>query len=172
MRYVAIYHTELNRGVNLKKQILDVCCGSKMFHFDKHNPLIHFNDIRNESYPLCDGRFLDIEPDTSYDFKNLPFDDNQFNLVIFDPPHLMHIGNNSWMAKKYGKLDESTWQETLHDGFKESYRVLAPGGTLIFKWCDSDISISDILKIVNVQPVIGDRSRTGNSIWLVFYKNI
>ena len=29
------------------KPILDVCCGSKMFYFDKDNPLVHFNDIRN-----------------------------------------------------------------------------------------------------------------------------
>lgn len=46
------------------KRILDVCCGSKMFYFNKNNPLVHFNDIRKLEEPLCDGRMLKIHPDT------------------------------------------------------------------------------------------------------------
>ena len=40
------------------KIILDACCGSRMFWFDKENPLALFADIRDEEYILCDGRNL------------------------------------------------------------------------------------------------------------------
>ena len=71
------------------KRILDPCCGSKMFWFDKNNPDVEFCDIRKldktEFYP---GRYIEISPDTICDFTNLPFEDNSFYLVVFDPPHL------------------------------------------------------------------------------------
>jgi len=28
------------------KPIIDVCCGGKMFYFDKQDDRVHFNDIR------------------------------------------------------------------------------------------------------------------------------
>lgn len=36
--------------------ILDVCCGGRMFYFDKNDPRVLFQDIREESMTLCDGR--------------------------------------------------------------------------------------------------------------------
>ena len=39
----------------MDKIILDVCCGSRMFWFDKNNPAALFVDIRNEEHILCDG---------------------------------------------------------------------------------------------------------------------
>ena len=32
------------------KIILDACCGSRMFWFDKENPLVLFTDIRDEEH--------------------------------------------------------------------------------------------------------------------------
>lgn len=91
--------------MNEKKRIIDVCCGSKMFWFDKNNPDVEFCDIRTlertEYYP---GRYIEINPDTVCDFTNLPFDDNSFHLAVFDPPHLEWAGDKSIMATKYGKL--------------------------------------------------------------------
>lgn len=46
-----------------KKKNLDACCSSRMFWFDKENPLTLFADIRDEEYTLCDGRSLKIHPD-------------------------------------------------------------------------------------------------------------
>lgn len=86
------------------KSILDACCGSRMFWFDKTNPAVLFADIRNESHILCDGRELNIKPDLQMDFRNMPFDDNTFKMVVFDPPHVDNLGDSSWMAKKYGRL--------------------------------------------------------------------
>lgn len=68
------------------KKILDVCCGSRMFWFDKANKDAIYMDIRHLDDTLCDGRQLSIKPDVLGDFRNIPFEDNTFKLVIFDPP--------------------------------------------------------------------------------------
>lgn len=122
--------------------ILDACCGSRMFWFDKDNLDVTFMDKRDANYnlgtyPTNDGdkeRTLRVKPDVVADFRNMPFDDNQFYMVVFDPPHLLRAGQDSWLAKKYGTLNRDTWQDDLRQGFSECMRVLRPNGTLIFKW--------------------------------------
>jgi len=89
------------------KKILDPCCGSKMFWFDRENPDVLFGDIRDEEHTLCDGRELKIHPDMPLDFRKMPFEDGKFKLVVFDPPHLKNIGEKSWMFKKYGGLSKT-----------------------------------------------------------------
>lgn len=76
------------------KKILDACCGSKMFWYDKNNPDVVFMDVRKERCTLCDGRTLEVNPDVIADFRNIPFPDETFYLVVFDPPHLIHAGEN------------------------------------------------------------------------------
>lgn len=80
-------------------KILDACCGSKMFWFDKENPNVTFMDIRRYSDILCDGRKLEVNPDVIGDFRNMQFSNDEFDLVVFDPPHLIKAGKNSWLAK-------------------------------------------------------------------------
>ena len=113
-------------------KILDVCCGGKMFYFDKEDDRVLFLDKRTESHILCDGRKFDIIPDIKGDFTKLPFNDNQFKLCVFDPPHLKQLGESSWMANKYGKLPVN-WKNLIGKGFKECFRVLDKDGVLIFK---------------------------------------
>ena len=86
------------------KPVLDACCGSRMFWFDRRHPDVVFMDRREETHTLCDGRTLEIKPDVVGDFRAMPFSDGAFRLVVFDPPHLIHAGESSWLAKKYGKL--------------------------------------------------------------------
>ena len=50
------------------KYILDACCGSKMFYFNKENENVLFMDNRQMSEILCDGRKLEIKPDVVADF--------------------------------------------------------------------------------------------------------
>lgn len=48
------------------KLILDACCGSRMFWFDKHNPLALFVDKRSEIVTAKDRdkiRTIEIKPD-------------------------------------------------------------------------------------------------------------
>lgn len=152
------------------KQILDACCGSRMFWFDKTNPDVVFADIRQESHVLCDGRKLEINPDVIMDFTNMPFADNSFRLVIFDPPHLLKLGKTSWTAKKYGVLPKD-WQEVIRKGFDECMRVLEDSGILVFKWSATQITVNEILKVINQQPLIGHKSgRLAQTHWLLFMK--
>lgn len=147
--------------------ILDACCGSRMFWFDKQHQDAVYMDKRELSTTLCDGRKLEVRPDIIADFRNIPFPDDSFHMVVFDPPHLIKIGDNSWMAKKYGKL-ESTWQEDIAQGFRECMRVLKPNGTLVFKWNEDQIKLREILDAIDYKPLYGDkRSKTH---WLVFMK--
>lgn len=152
------------------KLILDACCGSRMFWFDRTNPDVLFADIRSESIILCDGRSLDIKPDIQIDFTNMPFEDNTFKMVVFDPPHLHKIGNNTWMAQKYGKL-LPTWESDIRAGINECMRVLQPYGTLIFKWSEAQIKLNQILDILDIKPLFGHvTGKHGRTIWMAFMK--
>ena len=152
------------------KKILDACCGSKMFWFDKNHPNALYADIRTESHVLCDGRTLNISPDIEVDFRDMPFPDNSFKLVVFDPPHLNKLGANSWMAKKYGRL-LPTWETDIQAGFEECMRVLEPYGVLIFKWNEHQIPLSKILPLFSQKPLFGHTTRkNGETVWMVFMK--
>ena len=134
--------------------VLDPCCGSRMMWFDKQDQRVLFGDQRTESHVLSDGRALEIKPDVKLDFTNLPFPDNSFRLIAFDPPHLVRAGKKSWLALKYGKLGQS-WQDDLSKGFAECFRVLESGGVLIFKWNEDQIKVSEILKLTPNKPLFG-----------------
>ncbi len=149
------------------KKILDVCCGSRMFWFDREQENTIFMDIRELEANLCDGRELKVKPDIIGDFRNIPFEDNRFKLVVFDPPHLLRIGESSWMAKKYGKLTDS-WKEDIKQGFNECMRVLEPNGVLQFKWNEDQIKLSEILKVIDYKPLFGNRR--AKTHWLTFMK--
>lgn len=150
---------------------LDMCCGSRMFYFDKQDPQVLFTDIREYHDTLCDGRKLDVQPDMIADCTNLPFEDETFNMVVFDPPHLLKVGQNSWLCKKYGKLPEN-WQAFINDSIHEGMRVLKTNGTLIFKWNEQQIKVSDVLKaITDYKPIFGHRTTIKNqTIWMAFMK--
>jgi SAM-dependent methyltransferase len=151
--------------------ILDPASGSRMFYFDKSDDRVTFGDIRSEQHALCDGRTLTVEPDQIMDFRDLPFGDEAFHLVIFDPPHLVRVGENAWMGKKYGRLDRVTWPDDIRAGFSECFRVLAPNGVLIFKWNETQIPVSKVLSLTPERPVVGHRSgKTARTHWVTFMK--
>ena len=149
-------------------EILDVCCGSRMFWFDKNNKNTVYMDNREFEEILCDGRKLKVNPDVIGDFRKIPYPDNKFNLVVFDPPHLIRAGENSWIAKKYGKLNPETWESDLKKGFSECMRVLKPNGVLIFKWNEEQIKLKSILDVIDYEPLFGNRR--SKTHWLVFMK--
>lgn len=152
-----------------EKKVLDACCGSKMMWFDKDREDVLFQDVREEKHTLCDGRSLTVSPDIIADFRNMPYSDNTFFLVVFDPPHLNKLGGNSWMAKKYGKL-LPTWEDDIRAGFNECMRVLKPNGTLIFKWNENQIPVNKIIEVIGVKPLFGHPTRHAKTIWMTFLK--
>ena len=153
------------------KPILDCCCGSRMFYFDKKDPNVLFADIREVHEKLCDGRLLEISPDVFADCTNMPFADGSFRMVVFDPPHLKNVGLNSWLYKKYGKLPDN-WQEFINASIHECMRVLADYGVLVFKWNEQQIKVSQVLDAIkDYTPVFGHRTTVkNNTIWLCFMK--
>lgn len=161
------------------KHILDATCGSRSIWFNKNCPQAVFFDKRSEHHKSTwkstkrqSDRNLNVEPDVVGDFTNLPFPDESFELVVFDPPHLTEISESSWTFKAYGKLPES-WEQMIHDGFWECYRVLKPYGTLIFKWSEIQIPTRDVIKAIGKEPLFGHRSgRKMNTHWMCFMKGI
>lgn len=152
--------------------VLDMCCGSRMFWFDKQDQRAVFSDIRAEEHTLCDGRHLVISPDVIADFRALPFADSTFPVVIFDPPHLERVGDDAWMGKKYGRLNKDTWRDDLRAGFAEAFRVLRPHGVLIFKWNETQIPVSQVLALTEIKPLIGQRTgKNDKTHWISFVKD-
>lgn len=170
--------------MDTNKPILDACCGGKMFYFDKKDTRVLFQDIREVETTLCDGRHFEVKPDVVADFTNMPYTDNTFAMVVFDPPHLLrNVGSSNLqtcMAKanptgyqhiKYGFLPNMDWKELLTKGFAECFRVLRPGGFLIFKWNETDIKVSEILKLTPHKPIFGHISgKRANTHWICFMK--
>ena len=84
----------------------------------------------------------DLKPgaDLIADFTQLPFDDDRFDSVVFDPPYKLN-GTPSMgkMDERYGVEEPTNWRER-HDlmvrGLNECARVLKSGGHLLVKCQD------------------------------------
>lgn len=149
--------------------VLDVCCGSRMMWFDKVDGRALFLDKRRETIHDPRGKAIRVDPDVLADFTSLPFDADSFALVVFDPPHTFN-GTTSVMAKKYGTLGRD-WRAEITLGFAECFRVLAPGGTLIFKWNEHRVPVATVLAMTPEKPLFGHRSgAAAKTHWIVFMK--
>ena len=156
------------------KLILDPASSMRSFYFDKKDKRVLFGDIRvKETHLLTNGQTIHIEPDEVMDFRAIPYPDEAFKVVVFDPPHMLNLSEKSWMRKKYGVLDKETWQDDLTKGFAECFRVLKDEGTLIFKWNEVSIPLKDILTLTPYKPVLGHPSgkRMGTH-WVLFIKTM
>ena len=147
-----------------------------MFWFDRKDQRATFVDKRRERHTLPDvsskggSRELVIAQDLLADFTDLPFPDNTFALVVFDPPHFERNGATGWVGLKYGTL-KGDWREELRQGFAECFRVLRPEGVLIFKWCEDEIPVSQILAMTPERPLFGHRSgKQQKTHWVTFMK--
>lgn len=164
---------------NNDKKILDVTCGGRSIWFDKNNPLALYCDQRDEEWEQTFGktqpatRHIRVHPDMIADFTNLPFDDESFYMVVFDPPHIVSEGgNNRWFTKAYGYFtsrDEAL--EKVSQGVSECMRVLKPYGTLVLKWADTSIPTPDIIKALDYKPLFGHKSgKKSGTNWMCFMK--
>ena len=160
------------------KKILDCTCGSRTIWFNKHHPAAVYTDRREEEMALYFGKartslhHMHVDPDIVCDFTALPFDDESFSLVVFDPPHLIRAKETAWLVKKYGKLDEG-WPQMLHDGFRECMRVLKTDGVLVFKWSEYDIPAADVWKAIGQKPLFGHHSgKKSTTFWGCFMKGV
>ena len=160
----------------MEKKILDCTCGSRSIWFNKQHPAAVYTDRREEDVEVNFGkafgglRQIHIHPDVICDFTALPFDDESFSLVVWDPPHISRFKDTARLVKKYGKL-EGDWQTMLHDGFLECMRVLKTDGVLVFKWSESEIPAESVWKAIGQRPLFGHHSgKKSNTYWGAFMK--
>ena len=161
----------------MEKKILDACCGGRMMWFDKTDDRCLFADCRSEEMqidhlPSQVGRSAKkVRPDKIHDFRDMPYEDESFVHVVFDPPHVRGISLSSVTGFSYGSLDKQTWQEDLKLGFAECFRVLKPNGTLIFKWNEVDIPLREVLCLTDQKPMYGHKSgKKAQTHWVSFLK--
>ena len=159
----------------MDKLVLDACCGSRMFWFDKRDPRCLYVDIRRETIvtDTRPGRSATVvDPDEIVDFTSMPFDDESFYHVVFDPPHTVDMSPTTRTVKKYGTLT-GDWKDTLRRGFSGCFRVLKPGGTLIFKWNEIHVPLREILELTPHKPLYGHKSgKQSKTHWVAFMKEV
>lgn len=157
-----------------QKFILDACCSVKAMWSNKNHPNAVYIDIRKEESGFLGlGRKEELNPTYVMDFRKMTFPNNSFKLVVFEPPHLMSLGKNSYFRKKFGCLDKENWESDLIKGFAECWRVLEDYGTLIFKWSDSEIPFKKVLNLIPHEPLFANTSNnkaTSVTKWFCFMK--
>ena len=153
------------------KFILDACCGGKHFWFDKTHPNAIYMDIRSvEKGTIKVQPNWSCDPDVIASYTEMPFDDDSFNLVVWDIPHKLKF-DTGLITTKYGSLG-NTWREDCKKGFDEIMRVLKPNGVLNFKFNDLDISVKEMLELFPIKPLFGTKTKKGvnNTYWFCFMK--
>lgn len=154
-----------------EREVLDACVGGRHWWFDKKNENIIALDIREISKGTIEVQpNWCCEPDIIGSYANMPFDDNYFSLVLWDIPHKLKW-DSGLITTKYGYLGKE-WKETTAKGFLECWRVLKPGGTLVFKWCDLDIKVSSMLNLFPIRPIAGTITKKGvnSTYFIIFHK--
>lgn len=69
-----------------RRKILDACCGSRMFWFNKKHPDALYIDNRTMApTKQTNGATITVAPDEVMDFRKLGLPDESFSLVVFDP---------------------------------------------------------------------------------------
>jgi len=169
----------------MNKEILDATCGGRSIwhpeNKDRDDTL--YIDKREDNNPLkreefgYEPRNYSIEPDEVEDYRDLPYADKSFNLIVFDPPHIIRNDGMKSLSgvsdRKWGNLHAETWQEDLSAGFEELFRVLSPGGTLVLKFADVSADFSEVLNLTEHDPLFGTSVNNGKNVetrWFVFYK--
>ena len=154
-----------------EKFILDVCCGGRMMWFDKNNKDTLYCDIREcEKGHIEHCPNWECKPDVICDYKDLPFDDKSFKLIVWDIPHIIK-DSGGIINKKDGSLGDNLKEDTKK-AFDSIWSKLDIHGTLIFKYSDLNIKITDMLKLFSVKALFGTRTKksVNSTYWICFFK--
>jgi SAM-dependent methyltransferase len=154
--------------------VLDVCASGRSFWFDHADGRALFCDIRRGHYETKRRSrtpdIVKVDPDIQCDFRQLPFRDESFWLIVYDPPHVIRNEALGAITRRYGVLN-GDWRSMIKDGFSECWRVLKPNGTLIFKWCEVQIPLNEIFPLMPCKPLFGNRcGKKAMTHWMTFFK--
>tara|TARA_R100000808_G_C2147665_1_gene155689 strand:+ start:2031 stop:2507 length:477 start_codon:yes stop_codon:yes gene_type:complete len=153
------------------KYILDVCCGGRMMWFDKNNKNTLYCDIREVEKGVIEScPNWECKPDIIADYKDLPFNNNSFKLIVWDIPHIIK-DSGGLINVKYGHLGNN-WEEDTKKAFDCIWSKLDIHGTLIFKYSDIDIPVNKMLKLFPQKALFGTRTKksVNSTYWIVFFK--
>ena len=149
--------------------ILDATCAGRHLWNDKARGDTVYVDRRicpRGTIPIRPN--WEIRPDIVCDFTALPFRGETFDLVVFDPPHIIRENpSKGYLRTKYGELRRSDWTVTLTNGFSECWRVLRSPGTLHLKWADGSATLKEVLALIPVRPLFKNKHEVS---WSVFAK--
>ena len=161
-------------------KILDATCGMRAMWYQKKHPFVTYMDKRKcctEDTPntkIAYRRNYKVNPDVIADWtKKLPFPDGHFDMIMFDPPHIIRPKNysSSGFTLRFGYLPSETWKQDLKKGFKELFRVLKPMGFFVLKWNECNKKVEEVLKLAPYKPICGTRTGQGNKThWILFLK--
>ena len=113
------------------KPILDATAGNRMMWKNKMPPDVIFMDKETR---------LRIPPHVFATWEKLPFRDNAFSLIIFDPPHYAGFGKNSIHKDPSGESwlgefgNKRKLMRAIVNASKEFSRT---SKRLCLKWCES-----------------------------------
>jgi len=161
-------------------KILDATAGSRSIWYQKNHPFVTFMDKRKvdiwdktKNKKFSSTRRIKVDPDVVSEWKDAPFPDEHFDMIIFDPPHLIRKRewSDSSMVTRYGKLYQDNYKQVLQEGIKKLFNILKQEGIFILKWCDTDRSVDEIIKLCPYKPMVGTRTGQGNkNHWILFIK--
>ena len=99
----------------------------------------------------------EVSPAVVADTAALPFMENAFDLVVWDPPHVVN-GPESRMAEYYGAQRAEDIRRMIKGTAVELYRVTTEDAVLALKWNDHDVKLERILKLMEGwDPLFGQR---------------
>ena len=129
--------------------VLDATAGNRhMWGGDKNDPRVVFMDKEEN---------LRIPPDIIATWDDIPYPDNHFRCVIFDPPHVFSLTsmyNQDPKARPNGAKKIPGWYgafKSKRDAVLQIYNAqvefarVAPA--LLFKWNDASLSLDRILSV-------------------------
>jgi len=161
-------------------KILDATASNRSIWYQKNNPFTIFLDKRcGKEYTQTtesnfdNKRIIRIFPNVRGIWQHLPFKENSFDMIVFDPPHLFKDEGKklSLMSIRYGIFYNHSWKQELTSGLNELFRVLKPLGIFILKWNETDVAIEEVLKLFPYKPLFGSRVGQKNQThWITFIK--
>lgn len=154
-------------------KILDATCGTRGIWYQKNHPFVTYMDIRKGTFfditrKPKNRRIKVIDPDVQSSWDDAPFPCEYFDMIIFDPPHILEKKKNSFLTVEYGMLNKDTWKNDLKTGINKLFSILKPEGIFIFKWCEFDVKINEVLRLFPYEPLFGNVK--DGTYWIVFLK--
>lgn len=159
--------------------ILDATASVRSMWYQKENPFTVFMDMRagtfsgkTEHMKRRAYKYM-VYPDIIAKWQHLPFKDGVFDMVVFDPPHiLIEKGKKPpGISNKYGVFYKHSWRQEIIKSGEELFRVLKPDGFFVLKWNEEDIEASEVIKLFSYKPLFGTRTgQKNNTHWITFIK--